>query len=509
MMRADAGNHLYDRIYRPKPNNDRPFMALSDGSVIFYSELEPIAARYADALVHLGVKTGDRVVVQAEKTPNVIFLYLGCLRLGAVFLPLNTAYTSGEIGYFLDDAQPSLFVCRPQNLGVLQQLPQSAGVTFATLSDAGGGELADLAATMPGASQIARRGQDDTAIILYTSGTTGRAKGAMLTHGNLASNAAVLADVWRFTKDDVLIHALPVFHAHGLFVGTNVTLLAGSSMIFLSRFDPDEVLAVMPRASVLMGVPTYYTRLLQNSRLDKTITKSIRVFISGSAPLLADTHEAWKQRTGQAILERYGMTETGMNTSNPYDGDRIAGTVGHALPGTIVRITDPASGALMKNGEIGMIEVKGPNVFPGYWRKLEQTRAEFRDDGFFITGDLGIIDEREYVHIVGRGKDLVISGGYNVYPKEVESELDLIDGVAESAVFGVPHPDFGEGVTAAIVLEKGVVLTERVILASIEAKLAKYKHPKRILFLDEMPRNAMGKVQKAMLRTNYAGLYRS
>ena len=419
-MSAEATNHLFDRIYDPRTNGDRPFMHLPDGTVVSYGELGPLAARYADALVALGVKTGDRVAVQTEKTPSVIFLYLGCLRLGAIFLPLNTAYTAGEIAYFLEDAEPSLFVCRPQNLDSLRQLPQSAVVAFSTLSDTGGGELAELAATMAGTSPVASRGEDDIAIILYTSGTTGKAKGAMLTHGNLASNAEVLGSVWRYTKDDVLIHALPVFHAHGLFNGTNVTLLAGCSMIFLSRFDPEEVLDAMPRATILMGVPTYYTRLLQNPRLDKEITKTIRVFISGSAPLLADTHHAWKERTGQAILERYGMTETGMNTSNPYDGDRVAGTVGLALPGTLVRVTEPTSGVPLKKGEIGMIEVKGPNVFAGYWKKPEQTRAEFRADGFFITGDLGIIDERDYVHIVGRSKDLVISGGYNVYPKELE-----------------------------------------------------------------------------------------
>jgi malonyl-CoA/methylmalonyl-CoA synthetase len=328
----------------------------------------------------------------------------------------------------------------------------------------------------------------------------------MLTHDNLASNSWSLVDTWRFTDEDVLIHALPIYHTHGLFVASNVTLFARASMIFLPKFDPDPVIRLMARATVLMGVPTFYTRLLQNPALTKESTRHMRLFVSGSAPLLADTHREWSARTGHAVLERYGMTETGMNTSNPYDGDRVPGAVGHALPGVCVRITDPETGNELPRETIGMIEVKGPNVFQGYWRMPEKTRTEFRDDGFFITGDIGKIDHKDYVHILGRGTDLVISGGLNVYPKEIESEIDALPGVVETAVIGLPHADFGEGVTA-IVVRKDADLTEAKVLGALEGRLAKFKIPKRVIFVDELPRNAMGKVQKNILRDTYAGLY--
>ncbi|MEQ9690419.1 MAG: AMP-binding protein, partial [Bauldia litoralis] len=350
-------------------------------------------------------------------------------------------------------------------------------------------------------------GPDDLAAILYTSGTTGRSKGAMLSHENLTSNARTLVEAWRFTGDDVLIHALPVFHTHGLFVATNTILFAGASMIFQSRFDAGDVLAAMPRATCLMGVPTFYVRLLQQPGLTRDATAHMRLFVSGSAPLLADTHAAWRERTGHAILERYGMTETNMNTSNPYDGERIAGTVGPPLPGVALRVTDPETAAPLADGEIGMIEVRGPNVFSGYWRMPEKTLAEFRDDGYFITGDLGRIDAQGYVSIVGRGKDLVISGGFNVYPKEVETAIDELTGVVESAVIGLPHPDFGEAVTAVVVLQEGADLTEADICAPLAANLARYKQPKRVIFVDELPRNTMGKVQKNLLRDRLADLY--
>jgi malonyl-CoA/methylmalonyl-CoA synthetase len=355
----------------------------------------------------------------------------------------------------------------------------------------------------------AERGPDDLAAILYTSGTTGRSKGAMLTHDNLLSNARTLCDYWRFTSSDRLIHALPIFHTHGLFVASNVVLLSGASMDFLPKFDPDEVLRRMPRATVMMGVPTFYVRILQHEGLTKEATACMRLFISGSAPLLAETHRSFFERTGHAILERYGMTETNMNTSNPYDGERIAGTVGFPLPGVELRITDPETGRILPDGDTGMIEVKGPNVFQGYWRMPEKTAAEFRSDGFFITGDLGRIDEKGYVHIVGRGKDLVISGGYNIYPKEVETEIDQLDGVLESAVIGVAHPDFGEGVTAIVVRKPQANITERGILDGLGDRLARYKQPKQVIFVDELPRNTMGKVQKNVLRDTYAGLYTS
>jgi malonyl-CoA/methylmalonyl-CoA synthetase len=351
------------------------------------------------------------------------------------------------------------------------------------------------------------RAADDLAAILYTSGTTGRSKGAMLTHENLASNARTLADIWRFTSDDVLIHALPVFHTHGLFVATNVALLAGATMIFQPRFDADAVMAAMPRATSLMGVPTFYTRLLDHPGLTPAAAAHMRIFISGSAPLLSETHQRWREATGHAILERYGMTETNMITSNPYEGERRAGTVGFPLPGVSLRIADPDTGAPLPNGAVGVIELAGPNVFKGYWRMPEKTASEFRPDGFFISGDLGMIDDRGYVHIVGRAKDLIISGGFNVYPKEIESEIDAIDGVEESAVIGVAHPDFGEGVTAIIVVTPGAALDEAAILKAIEGRLARYKAPKRVIFVEELPRNAMGKVQKAALRERYKGLY--
>jgi len=349
--------------------------------------------------------------------------------------------------------------------------------------------------------------RDDLAVIIYTSGTTGRSKGAMLTHDNLYSNAATLIDYWRFTSKDVLLHALPIYHTHGLFVGTNVTFFSGASMIFLPKFDPDRIMDLMAGASCLMGVPTFYVRLLQHPKLDKSAVKNMRLFISGSAPLLADTHREWQAKTGQAILERYGMTETNMNTSNPYDGDRVPGSVGFPLPGVSLRIAEPDTGQLLPEEEIGMIEVKGPNVFKGYWRMPDKTEAEFSPDGFFITGDLGKIDALGYVHIVGRGKDLIITGGFNVYPKEIESEIDAMQGVFESAVIGVPHPDFGEGVTAVVVRTQPEQIDEISIINALQDRLAKFKQPKKIIFVADLPRNTMGKVQKNLLRDQFSKLF--
>ena len=386
------------------------------------------------------------------------------------------------------------------------RMPSSDEQTM-TLGADGKGSLTDLAKASSPDFITVERGRDDLAAILYTSGTTGRSKGAMLSHDNLASNARTLIDVWRFTENDVLIHALPIYHTHGLFVGSNVTLAARASMIFLPKFEPDRILNLMGRATVMMGVPTFYTRLLQSPSLNRETAKHMRLFISGSAPLLADTHREWSARTGHAVLERYGMTETNMNTSNPYDGARVPGAVGPALPGVSVRISDPETGAEMQRDEIGMIEVKGPNVFKGYWRMPEKTKAEFRDDGFFITGDLGKIDGDGYVHILGRGKDLVISGGFNVYPKEIESEIDAMPGVIEAAVIGVPHADFGEGVTAVVVTDGKTAIDEASVLKALDGRLAKFKMPKRVIFVDELPRNAMGKVQKNVLRETYEKLY--
>ncbi len=487
---------------------ERPFIEKPDGTVITYGDALAASGRIANMLAAKGVKPGDRIAVQVEKSPEAILFYLGCCRAGAVFLPLNTAYTQAEVEYFVGDAEPAMVVCTPQRLATLAPMAKTLGVAnVETLGTAGDGSVVEVSAGASDRFATVPRAESDLAALLYTSGTTGRSKGAMLTQQNLSSNAFTLRDVWRFTADDVLLHALPIFHTHGLFVATNTTLVAGSSMIFLPKLDPDEMFRLMPRSTVMMGVPTFYTRLLQDARLTKAATSHMRLFVAGSAPLLADTHREWFARTGHAVLERYGMTETGMITSNPYDGERMPGAVGYPLPEISVRIADPETGALLPTDAVGMIEVKGPNVFSGYWRMPEKTKAEFRPDGFFITGDLGKIDAKGYVHIVGRGKDLVISGGYNVYPKEVETEIDGIDGVVESAVIGVPHADFGEGVTAVVVARPGAGLDEKSVLKILDARLAKYKLPKRIIFLPDLPRNSMGKVLKAELRKTYDGLY--
>ncbi len=483
-------------------------MIASDGRRFTFGEVDQISARYASALASSGVRQGDRVAVQVEKSPEALFLYLGCLRAGAAFLPLNTAYTLVEIEYFLRDSEPAVVVGRPEQADALETIARACGVKrVETLGADGSGSMPARAETQSGDWTDVECGPDNLATILYTSGTTGRSKGAMLSHENLRSNAQALVETWRFTLDDVLIHALPLFHAHGLFVATNVTLMAGAGMIFLSKFDPGGVLAWMPEASVLMGVPTFYTRLLQHPGLTREATARMRLFVSGSAPLLADTHRAFQERTGHAILERYGMTETSMNTSNPYDGDRVPGSVGLPLPGVEVRICDPETGRELASDEIGAIEVRGPNVFASYWRMPEKTRAEFRRDGFFITGDLGKIDGRGYVWILGRGKDLVISGGYNVYPKEVELEIDGLPGVLESAVIGVPHPDFGEAVTAVVVLEPDASLREAEIIEALRGRLANYKLPKRVIIANELPRNTMAKVQKNVLREQHKELF--
>jgi len=502
-------NHLFDLIVAKIPDPEKIFIQSLDGGSISYRQMLSASARYAHALVRLGVEPGDRVAMQMEKSPAFLFIYLACVRAGAVFLPLNTAYTPHEVGYFLSDAQPKLIVCDPERADSLAPPAKKADVRVVVHGHGQDGELYDLAAASPPDFANAPRGAEDLAAILYTSGTTGRSKGAMLSHDNLASNALTLVDYWRFTPEDVLIHALPVYHTHGLFVATNNILLPGGSMIFLPKFSAPQILEAMSdrpsrlRGTVLMGVPTFYTRLLDEPGLTPEACASMRLFISGSAPLLAETHRAFFARTGQAILERYGMTETNMSTSNPYDGARIAGTVGFPLPGVSLRVVDPETGAALPKGEIGMIEVKGPNVFKGYWLMPEKTAAEFRPDGFFITGDLGTIDNAGYVRIVGRGKDLIISGGLNIYPKEVETEIDALPGVIESAVIGLPDPDFGEAVAAVVVREKGSGIDEAAIRAALQDRLAKFKWPKTIVFVDDLPRNAMGKVQKNLLRATY------
>ena len=507
-----SGSHsanLFDLIAARALHADKLALETDDSTALTYGELFKRSAQAANALVALGVKPGDRVAAQIEKSTDAIVLALACLRAGAVLLPLNTAYTLAELEYFLADAGPALTLCRPDSLESVRALAHRLGLrAVESLGVNRDGTFADAIAAAPPEFETVRRGSGDLAAILYTSGTTGRSKGAMLSHENLTSNALTLIDCWRFTPADRLIHALPVFHTHGLFVAVNVALLSGATMIFMARFDPDTVIAALPGATAMMGVPTFYTRLLDHSRLSREACANMRVFISGSAPLLAETHAAWRERTGFAILERYGMTETNMITSNPYDDERRPGTVGFALPGVSVRIADLESGAPVQAGEIGVIEVKGPNVFAGYWRMPEKTAQEFRADGYFITGDLARVDRDGYIHIVGRAKDLVISGGFNVYPKEVETEIDAIEGVLESAVFGVAHADFGEGVTAAVVARPGAALSEAAILSALGARLAKFKAPKRIILVDSLPRNAMGKVQKAALREAHKEIYR-
>ncbi len=477
-----------------------------NGKVTTYGDFWANAERMAAALVALGLKPGDRVAVQAPKEPAMLELYVGTVLAGGVFLPLNTAYTPDEVSYFLGDASPHVFVCDPPKLDALAHVAQNTGVGYVlTLGEGESGTLTAARDAQRAGFIAVPRAPLDLAAILYTSGTTGRSKGAMLTHRALASNSATLRDYWRFTNSDVLIHALPIFHTHGLFVATNVTLMAGGAAIFMPGFDAGAIIDAMPQATALMGVPTFYTRLLQDDRLAEA-SRNMRLFISGSAPLLADTHAQWQSVTGHAILERYGMTETNMNTSNPYEGERRAGTVGLPLPGVEVKVCDPETGRDLPTGGIGMLEVRGDNVFAGYWQMPEKTAEELRDDGWFITGDLAMIDADGYVTIVGRDKDLIITGGFNVYPKEVEGVIDDLPGVVESAVIGVPHPDFGEAVVAVVVAAPGASVDEDVIIDGMSHGLAKFKQPKRVIIVDALPRNTMGKVQKSIMRETYADL---
>jgi malonyl-CoA/methylmalonyl-CoA synthetase len=500
-------NHMFDLVRARAADGSRPFIEADDGRSLTYGDMIDLSAGMARALVKLGVAPGDRVAVQVGKSVEMIVLYLACLRAGAVFLPLNTAYTPAEVAYFVGDARPALFVVDPARAYLLADCVAEAGAAMVSLGTAGDGSLMDAAVAEPPQFDDVSRGPDDLAALLYTSGTTGRSKGAMLTHDNLLSNAIALTETWRFTSSDILIHALPLFHTHGLFVATNVILNAGASMILQAQFDPERIVAALPRATTLMGVPTFYVRLLQHPGITREATAGMRLFVSGSAPLLAETHAEWQRRTGHAILERYGMTETNMNSSNPYEGERRAGTVGFALPGTDIRIAPPDSGAPLPRGEIGMIEVRGPNVFKGYWGTPDKTAAEFRSDGYFITGDLGRFDEDGYLHIVGRGKDLIIAGGYNIYPKEIELEIDALPGVVESAVIGLPHPDLGEAVVAVVVRMAGADIAADAIVTALASRLARFKHPRRVIFVDELPRNTMGKVQKNVLRDRHAGLF--
>lgn len=487
------------------------------GEPLLYTwrDLDRASARIANLLASLKLPGGSRIAVQVEKSVEAMILYLATLRAGYVFLPLNTAYQSAEIEYFIGNAEPSVVVCTPANFGWVSKIAFTAGTQHVfTLGDDRTGSLLERAAHHGDVHQPVARTADDLAAILYTSGTTGRSKGAMLTHGNLLSNAEMLKDYWGWQKGDVLIHALPIFHVHGLFVAIHGALINGSKMIWMARFDPKAVLAAMPRATVFMGVPTLYARLLAEPGLTQAAASHMRLFIAGSAPLLIETFKEWQERTGHTILERYGMSETIMLTSNPYRADarhggqdeRRGGTVGFPLPGVGLRVVDDAGKALPV-GEIGNIQVKGPNVFKGYWRMPEKTQEEFSADGWFKTGDVGKVDERGYVSIVGRSKDLIISGGYNVYPAEIEGYINEMPGVAESALVGVPHPDFGEVGVAVVIAKPGAQLDGDAIIAALKGQLANFKIPKRCFVTTELPRNTMGKVQKNLLREQHKGLF--
>jgi malonyl-CoA/methylmalonyl-CoA synthetase len=482
---------------------DAVFLDGVDGRQLRYSEIPQRSGRMLSLLRQLGVHKGDRVVVQVNKSIEAVLLYLACLRAGAIYIPLNTAYTATEVAYFLSDATPRVFICTPANKAGLEAIAQDCGVAAVlSLGGAGDGELTAALVAQPASEDVVRVEAEELASILYTSGTTGRSKGAMLSHANLASNAQVLFDEWHWQQDDVLLHALPIFHVHGLFVALHCALLGGSRVIFLPRFDADTMLAKLPEATVMMGVPTFYTRLLEHADFGREACSGMRLFISGSAPLLAETHREFEARTGHRILERYGMTETGMITSNPYAGERLAGTVGYPLPGIDVRVADD-SGNELPRGEAGVLEITGPNVFKGYWQMPDKTAEEFRADGFFITGDIAVMSDDGRVTIVGRAKDLIISGGFNVYPKEIEAQIDELRGVKESAVIGVPHADFGEAVTAVVVPDGSVSITEQSVVEALSDRLARFKQPKRVFVVDQLPRNTMGKVQKNVLRDTY------
>ncbi len=503
-MPNKESKNLYTRLATHWQNPSAIFIEEPDGCTISYAEVKNKTAQMANTLVAMDVAPGDRVVARTKKSPNAILLYLACLRAGAVYVPLNPAYSLNELEYALNDANPKLVVTDVEDVHAVSALCQKINIpNCLTLGTKHDGTLLNKAQNQPTTFQNCAREPFDIAAILYTSGTTGRPKGAMLSHENLSSNAKVLTSAWRFTNNDTLVHALPIFHAHGLFVACNVIMTATAKMIFLEKFKTESVLKALPHATTMMGVPTFYTRLLNEPRFDKKCVKHMRLFVSGSAPLSADTHRAFFNRTGHQILERYGLTETGMNTSNPYDGQRKPGSVGPPLPGIKVRITDPETGTVLPNGDAGMIEVKGPNVFRGYWQQPEKTAQDFRKDGYFITGDLGRFDTDGYVFILDRAKDLIISGGLNVYPKEVELAISNIPGVSECAVIGRKHEDLGEAVTAVVVTADNKKLSQTDILKHLDQVLARYKHPKHFHFVDELPRNALGKIQKNILRELY------
>ena len=504
-MNAPQDCNLYKAFCSRFPANpDAVLLQTDNGTVYSYSDAERESARLANYLVSLGAQPGDRVTVQVGKSPRALWLYLACLRAGLVYHPLNTAYQASELEYFLGNAEPRIVVCSTSSVQLFSTLASQAGVAqVLSLDDNDSGSLVSGAAECSDRFENVARGPDDLAALLYSSGTTGRPKGIMLSHSNLAVNGKTLVDIWGFGSEDRLLHALPVFHVHGLFVAISCVLLSGASMRWMEKFDARAVMDALPECTVMMGVPTFYTRLLAQEDFGKGVCAGMRLFISGSAPLLAETFEDFQRRSGHAIIERYGMTETSMNTSNPLHGERRAGTVGPPLPGVVVRVVD-SQGESVDAGVTGDLQVRGPNVFQGYWRMPEKTREDFTADGFFNTGDKATLSQDGYVSIVGRSKDMIISGGLNIYPKEIELLLDDVDGVQESAVIGVPHPDFGEAVVAVIVPTGGSELDEQFVIDFCKREMANFKVPKRVYFLDELPRNAMGKVQKNLLRERFA-----
>ena len=507
---ANNANFVARLEEKMRAAGDAPAFETADGTITTYAQLLDEVARAAAALKSLGVSPGDRVMAQVDKSLANVFLYLATLKVGAAFNPLNSAYTPAELEYFIGDAQPSVIVASAKRIAEIGPAASASKVrSLLTMASEGSGSFMELAAQQAPLRETAMREPDDLASLIYTSGTTGRSKGAMITHRNIDSNAVTLHSYWGFQPGDVLLHALPIFHVHGLFVALHTALLNASRMLWLPKFDLDEVLRLLPRATVIMGVPTFYTRLLATDAFGKAQCSRLRLVISGSAPLLAETHEQFTKRTGHRILERYGMTEAGMITSNPWmGGERVPGTVGYALPEISVRIAGEG-GKPVAPGEIGVLEVKGPNVFKGYWRNPEKTREEFRADGYFVSGDLAIMSEDGRVTIVGRAKDLIITGGFNVYPKEIEEELNALPGVDESAVVGVPHPDFGEGIVAVLAPLPGKELpSESEVLGLLGKRLAKFKLPKRVFSAKELPRNAMGKVQKAALTAQYRDIFK-
>ena len=496
--------NLFQRSY--SGSLDKTFLQLVDGREITYREIDELVSAYAGALASLGILAGERVMVQVAKSPEAIALYLATLKIGAVFVPLNTAYTPSELSHFIEDAEPRVFVCDTFNYEKTTQIDtiEPLRTEILTLGDLKHKKSLETLAERSGPyNTVKERSDDDLAAFLYTSGTTGRSKGAMLSHANLSSNALTLHKYWAFEPDDVLLHTLPIFHVHGLFVALHCALLNPSTVHFHIKYDAAEIVRDLEFCTVMMGVPAFYTRLLEQPDFNESHCKNIRLFISGSAPMTPQVHKEWTKRTTHQILERYGMTEAGMITSNPYKGERIPGTVGYPLPDIAVRVTDD-KGRELPHGGIGNIEVKGPNVFQGYWKMPEKTAGEFREDGYFITGDLGSMDQEGRISITGREKDLIITGGYNVYPKEIELLIDDLDDVQESAVIGLPHPDFGESVCSVVVLKPGKRPDKETILAALKNRLAKFKQPREVIFVDALPRNSMGKIQKNELRNEYA-----